>query len=94
MASKMLSAHPIDMERNCFVASPPKRVRSGPTAVPIVLIKSVQSVAVTIGAGDEGEVDVVAGAKLRFIDTKRLLVAAFDEHKSVYWRRGQAESFK
>ena len=39
----MLSAHPIDMERNCFVACSPKSVRIGPTAVPTVLKKSVQS---------------------------------------------------
>ena len=66
IASKMLSAHPMDIDRNCFVACSPKRVRSGPTPVPMVLIKSVQSLADAVGAG-EGELAVVDGAILSTI---------------------------
>ena len=52
VASKKLAAHPIDMEKNCFVGCSPKRVRIGPTAVATVLMKFVQSFpgAVMIGA--------------------------------------------
>lgn len=65
MVSKMLSGHPIDTERNCFVVCSPKRVRIGPTDVPTVLMKSVQSLAAAVGVGGNGpEVVVFAGAIL------------------------------
>lgn len=64
VAIKMLSAHPMDMERNCFVVCSPKRVRIGPTAVPMVFMKSVQSLTVAVGFGAD-EVAVGAGAILQ-----------------------------
>lgn len=64
IASKTLSAHPMDMERNCLVACSPKRVMIGPIAVPIVLTKSFQSIVggFAVGAGDE--VVVVVGGDI------------------------------
>ena len=53
VASRILSAHPIDMDRNCFVASSPNSVTSGPTAVPMVLMKSDQSSVLRFAAGEE-----------------------------------------
>ena len=62
-ASNMLSAHPIEEERNCFMACSPKRVMSGPTDELTVLIKSDQSVASTGEVGEGvGVFVVVAGA--------------------------------
>ena len=58
----MLSAHPIDMERNCFVACSPKSVMIGPTEVPTVLKKSVQSLNGFAEALGDGELVVFAGA--------------------------------
>ena len=62
----MLSAHPIDMERNCFVACSPKSVMIGPTEVPTVLKKSVKSNGFAEALGD-GELVVFAGAILFFL---------------------------
>lgn len=62
VASKMLSAHPIDRDTNCFVACSPKRVIRGAMVVPMRLIKSVQSFALA-GAGSE-EFAIVGGAML------------------------------
>ena len=58
--SSMLSAHPIDMERNCFATWSPKSVRIGPTAVPTVLMKSVQSLNGFAEALGDGELVVFA----------------------------------
>lgn len=65
-ARMILSAHPIDRERNCFVACSPKRVMIGPTLVPMVLIMSDQSAAPAMGIGDE-ELDVIDGAILSVV---------------------------
>lgn len=65
-ASIILSAHPIDRERNCLVACSPKRVRIGPALVPTVLIKSDQSFAAGASIGDE-ELDLIDGAMLSVV---------------------------
>ena len=43
VARRMSSAQPNDKERNCLVASSPKRMSNGPTADAIELTKSVVS---------------------------------------------------
>lgn len=64
-ASMILSGHPIDTERNCFVGCSPKRSSSGPMDVPTVLMKSVQSLAAALGVRGNGpEVVVFGGAIL------------------------------
>lgn len=63
-ASKTLSCHPIETERNCFVVCSPKRVIIGPTAVPIVLMKSDQSLAGGAVGADKGPAAVVVVAIL------------------------------
>ena len=62
VASSMLSAHPIDMKRNCFVTCSSKSVMIGPTEVPTVLKKSVQSLDGFAEALEDGKLVVFAGA--------------------------------
>lgn len=52
-ASNKWSAHPVDLDKNCFVASSPKSVKSGKTAVPTLLKRSVKSFTgwVAVGRG-------------------------------------------
>ena len=64
VASKTLSAHPMDMDRNCFVTCSPKRVRSGANAEPIVVIKSDKSSGFVVAVGEGVEVVVVIGGAI------------------------------
>ncbi len=72
IARRMLSAHPSDMLRNCFVTCSPKSVKRGARSVPRLLRKSspsksdVGAVSISIAVGVPMPVEVVAvGAIIR-----------------------------
>lgn len=61
-ATNKVSAQPVEMLKNCFMACSPKSVNRGKTAVPTLLNRSVKSLTGWAAAGMGAAVVVVAGA--------------------------------